>query len=111
MVKYIKTIINAETGNQSTIYISGPMTGLPELNCPAFHAAEKKLLALGYNVINPAKNKLPGNPSWSDFMDKSIYQVFKSDAVGCLPGWEKSKGARIEVEIAKQLGLAIIEPF
>jgi hypothetical protein len=37
------------------IYLSGPMTGLPDLNFPAFHAEAARLRALGYDVINPAE--------------------------------------------------------
>lgn len=35
------------------IYISGPMMGKPDLNRPAFAAAEKRLTAQGHFVINP----------------------------------------------------------
>ena len=35
------------------IYISGCMTGKPDHNRPAFDAAEKRLTAQGYFVINP----------------------------------------------------------
>ena len=37
------------------VYISGPMTGVPDLNRPAFDAAEKRLTAQGHFVINPAE--------------------------------------------------------
>ena len=35
------------------VYISGKMTGRPDLNRPAFDAAEKRLTAQGHFVINP----------------------------------------------------------
>lgn len=35
------------------VYISGPMTNIPDLNRPAFDAAEKRLTAQGHFVINP----------------------------------------------------------
>ena len=35
------------------VYCSGPMTGKPDLNRPAFDAAEKRLTAQGHFVINP----------------------------------------------------------
>lgn len=35
------------------IYLSGPMTGCPNLNRPAFDAAERRLTAQGHFVINP----------------------------------------------------------
>ena len=37
------------------VYISGKMTGCPDLNRPAFDAAEKRLTAQGHFVINPAE--------------------------------------------------------
>ncbi|MBT9158943.1 MAG: hypothetical protein DDT26_00192 [Dehalococcoidia bacterium] len=37
------------------IYISGPMTGLHDLNFPAFRDAAAKLRAIGYEVVNPAE--------------------------------------------------------
>jgi len=36
------------------IYLSGPMTGLPELNFPAFAAMTASLRAGGHTVTNPA---------------------------------------------------------
>ena len=35
------------------IYLSGPMTSMPDLNRTAFDAAEKRLTAQGHFVINP----------------------------------------------------------
>ena len=35
------------------VYISGKMTGCPDLNRPAFNAAEKRITAKGHFVINP----------------------------------------------------------
>jgi len=39
----------------TTIYIAGPMSGLPEFNYPAFFAAAEQLTAAGYDVLNPAR--------------------------------------------------------
>ncbi|MFA5027645.1 MAG: DUF4406 domain-containing protein, partial [Candidatus Methylomirabilota bacterium] len=35
------------------VYISGPMTGIPEYNRAAFLAAEARLRALGLEPVNP----------------------------------------------------------
>ena len=35
-----------------TIYICGPMTGIEDLNHPAFFKAEEHLKSKGYTVIN-----------------------------------------------------------
>ena len=42
------------------IYLSGAMTGCPDLNFPAFHAAAKALRERGLVVINPAEIKPEG---------------------------------------------------
>ena len=46
------------------IYLSGAMTGYPDLNFPAFHAAAKALRERGLVVVNPAEIKPEGEPSW-----------------------------------------------
>lgn len=89
------------------IYISGPMTGKPELNFPAFHAAAAKLRALGYEVINPAELDLLDKQklTWQEYMRRDIKVLVDCDAIALLPGWEKSKGARAEKYIADLLNL------
>ena len=39
-----------------TVYIAGPMTGIPEFNYPLFNATAKALRATGVEVRNPAEN-------------------------------------------------------
>ena len=41
------------------IYIAGPMSGLPDLNSPAFNAMAERLRAHGHHVENPAENPPP----------------------------------------------------
>ena len=88
-----------------TIYIAGPMTGLPDFNYPAFHAAEKQLQAAGFRTLNPARN--PEQSSWDDYMRVGLRQLMNADAVALLPGWERSPGANIEKQLAFDLGLGI----
>lgn len=86
-------------------YIAGPMTGLPDFNFPAFHEAAARLRARGDTVLNPAENPDPPCKSWVGYMRMAIAQLVQCDAVFLLPGWRDSRGARLEVEIARQLGL------
>jgi hypothetical protein len=90
------------------VYISGPMTGLPKYNYPAFHAAEKRLHTAGYDVINPARP--PAEPMWGwlDFMRRALVDLSEAEAIHLLPGWESSKGARLEAHVADQLDLPVI---
>jgi hypothetical protein len=87
------------------IYISGPMTGLPKLNYPAFFAAERKLKEAGYEVENPARNT--NQSSWEGYMRVAIKQLCDCDAVVVLPGWGHSKGACTEVKLASDLNMKI----
>lgn len=91
------------------VYIAGPMTGLPAFNFPAFHAAAAQLRAAGYEVENPAENPVPAcGGTWLGYMRMAIAQVATVDAVVLLPGWEGSKGARIERDLAIGLGLGVM---
>jgi len=89
------------------IYIAGPMTGLPEFNYPAFNAEAARIRALGYHVENPAENPDQENGAWEDYMKMALRQMLMCDTVAMLPGWGKSKGALIEYNLAKSLGLEI----
>jgi hypothetical protein len=88
------------------IYIAGPMTGLPELNFPAFHAAAADLRAQNYDVVNPAEI-CPDPAPWEECMKRDLVQMLTCDGAHFLPGWEKSRGATLEFVIASQLGFDI----
>ena len=89
-----------------SIYISGPITGLPEYNYPAFHAAAAELRAQGWPVVNPAENAPPcENPTWADWMHISLQQVRAASLLALLPGWHQSRGAQAEVSLANDLGI------
>jgi len=89
------------------IYISGPMTGLPNLNYPAFNAAADRLRGEGFEVENPAENPEPPCGSWVGYMRLAIVQIARCEGLLLLPGWQHSKGARLELYIAQQLGLQV----
>lgn len=90
------------------LYIAGPMTGLPELNFPAFHAEAARLRALGFDVENPAENVAPACGSWLGFMRLAIVQLARCDGVVMLPGWNASRGANVEHDLALGLGLDVV---
>ncbi len=41
------------------IYLSGPMSGYPSFNIPAFDDAARQLRANGYQVVSPAEQDSP----------------------------------------------------
>lgn len=92
------------------VYIAGHMSGLPELNYPAFHAAALTLRTGGLFVENPAEKEAPETaPTWADWMRLGLTQMLTCSHVLLLPGWQKSKGAIIEARTALDLGLIVID--
>lgn len=92
---------------KTMIYIAGPMTGLPGLNFPAFHAAAAKLRAEGFGVVNPAELNPDHTLPWGECMRIDIANLVRCDAIYLLPGWEASKGATLEHHIAARLDMRI----
>lgn len=90
------------------IYISGPMTGLPNLNTEAFNHAEEKLRRAGWSDIrNPARlavNEYENLPR-SLYLRSDLRQLLDCQAIFLLRGWQKSRGARLEVLIADEVGI------
>ena len=92
------------------IYIAGPMTGLPDLNFPAFNRAAAILRAAGYEAINPAEINPDPTAGWEACMRADIAELVKCDGVALLPGWERSRGASLEAHIAHSLGMRLVYP-
>ncbi|QQQ14370.1 DUF4406 domain-containing protein [Aeromonas media] len=90
------------------IFISGPMSGLPNFNRDAFNAEAHRLLGLGHVALNPAI--LPDGLEQHEYMAICIEMVKMADQLVMLPGWERSAGARAEHALAIKLGKAIILP-
>ena len=92
------------------IYIAGPMTNMPALNFPAFHAEAARLRALGYEVVNPAEVNADPTAGWHACMRADIAQLVTCDAVRLLEGWESSRGASLEAHIAHSLDMRLLYP-
>jgi hypothetical protein len=109
-----------ETFNKLTVYLAGPMTGIPQFNFPKFDRIAKELREAGFNVISPAEMDDPETRAWAmastdgaigsgsskgetwgDFLSRDVKIVAdKVEGVVCMDGWEKSRGARLEVFVA-----------
>ena len=98
-----------DADTEDAVYLSGPMTGLPDFNRPAFHAAAAALRAQGYVVINPAEVDLGLAATWVDYMRIHLAEIARRvTQVFVLPGWESSRGAQLEVHVARSLGLPVV---
>lgn len=112
-------IKNADSCLIGNVYISGPITGVENWQ-ENFNDAEKDLFELEgiFIVVNPVKLsqtvekqfvKLNKTPDYTDYMRKDIKELSSCNAICMLPGWKRSKGARLEYRIAKILNMRILE--
>jgi hypothetical protein len=92
------------------------MTGLPDLNFPAFHAAAALFRGMGVEVVNPAEiNPIPQEetayPTQKDFylacLRADIKALCDCTAIALLPDWGRSSGAHLELHVAHRLGLEV----
>lgn len=91
------------------IYVAGPMTGLPYLNHPQFHAAAAFLRARGWTVENPAESHAPVRDTWEGWMRLALAKMLLCDYLLLLPGWEESRGACLELEVAQALDMVVYQ--
>lgn len=89
------------------IYLAGPMTGIEGFNFPAFHERADALEARGYDVVNPADHG--DSESWGYYIRKDLALLLECDAVAVLPGWQGSKGASLEVHVARTLEMPVYD--
>lgn len=110
---------------QYAVYVAGPMTGIPQFNIPAFDAMSDSLRAAGFRVVSPVELdgleyrywamqspdgvSMEGNPfgwSWGHVLARDVELITDGDDAGpidgivVLPGWDKSRGARLETFVA-----------
>ncbi|HRR33984.1 MAG TPA: DUF4406 domain-containing protein [Kiritimatiellia bacterium] len=110
------------------VYLSGPITGMPDGNRVAFAEAEKIMMRVvdgvgsvltpfdvvmpqdaAGGVINPADAVVDvAEPTWADYMRECLCMLAKCDTIAMLDGWEKSRGARLELHVALKLGLRVV---
>lgn len=107
------------------VYISGPMTGYPQYNAPAFAEAADWATAQGWTAVNPHDVRpahdgpcpdgeriptLDGAEShpYGCFMRADLAAMLTCDTIVLLPGWEASPGANAELDVATICGLKVV---
>lgn len=92
------------------VYLSGPMTGRPDCNREAFKQGAAALKELFYEVVVPhdVTEGLPSDATWADYMREDIKAMMDCEAIVMLPEWETSKGARVELSLAFDLGMPVL---
>ena len=111
------TTIQYPAPTDRTYYLSGPISGDIEGNTRKFAQAVEALRERGFSIVSPVEvcNELTGvlNPEhhleWSWYMRRDIEALVRDEVEGIimLPGWEYSKGACLELQIARSLNYYI----
>ena len=86
------------------VYIAGPMSGIAELNRQAFERAANQLRALGHEPVIPG-DLHPSDTPYGDALRNAIRAMLDCDEYTLLEGWTNSRGARLEQEIARAVGM------
>lgn len=102
------------------IYIAGPMSGQAELNFPAFMEAEE-ILAAKYpdaKIFNPARIDLErwgdletvmANANYRNCLPTDLAWIIENAShIVLLPGWEYSRGVRVEKALADALDIPVL---
>jgi hypothetical protein len=95
------------------IYIAGPMTGIDNFNYPLFNSTARRLYQMGYTPLNPADSESENTThefqgqTWNWYLRRAIKKLADADALCLLPNWQNSKGATLEVHIAKTLEIPL----
>lgn len=90
-------------------YISGKISGMePEDYTAKFAKASRLAETMGYEPVNPVELQHEHDNSWQSFMRVDLKALLDCNHILMLPNWKDSKGATIEHDLAKSIGLNII---
>ena len=87
------------------IYISGKITGYEDVAKGQFASAAIMLEKDGHIAIDPFQNGLRTDDLWEKHLAVDLNLLMSCDLLVQLPGWEDSRGARLEYEFAKLRGI------
>lgn len=104
-----KAFQRGEVTGAGKVYISGAIAHY-DMNerKEAFSRAEGKLMAQGYDPVNPFRNGLPDEAHWRAHMRADIAQLLACDYIYMLKDWELSKGAKLELDVASSCGIKVL---
>lgn len=95
------------------VYVSGPMTGLPDLGFGALKAMTAALRAAGFEVVCPTETPKPvrrdgKEPLHSDWMRASLRRLMECDAIVMTGNWAASDGALDELAAARSVDMPVV---
>lgn len=93
-----------------TVYLSGPMTGLPDYNREAFNMRAEAFKQQDYTVRNPADISITHgtDKAYTFYLKRALRMMLEADVVYVFGDWHKSKGCWFELWVAETLGMTIV---
>ncbi len=118
--------------NGRRVFLSGPMTGLPDMNRPAFVVAHAKLVEMGaLEVFDPAMRYVDvTNKTREWYIRRCLHHITWGEKLQTtenvaptrnprdvpywhllvsLPGWKMSRGAQLERLVAEECGIECVD--
>ncbi|MDA6068663.1 DUF4406 domain-containing protein [Flavobacterium sp. AC] len=91
-----------------TIYIAGKVTGeLPEPTAEKFKNMQIELEEKGFDVVNPIEVVDNSNENWYTAIGICLDALESCDAIFMLPCYLDSKGSKIHLKKAKEMGIQV----
>ena len=99
------------------IFLSGPISGRGnEESADHFMNAMERLFVkageakITISIANPVIfcQEVPKDADWHTYMKACVKRLADSDGIALLQGWEKSKGAKLEVKLAQDLHIPVV---
>lgn len=93
------------------LYLSGPMSGLPNNNYDTFDKVAAEFRKERYRVCSPADTSRylgeHGKLTHPEYLRFDFERVLEADMVIALPRWENSLGALAEIHMAIRMGVPV----
>jgi Domain of unknown function (DUF4406) len=97
------------------VYLAGPVSlggqldwQAIERNTARFKHAAEWVRGQGHEPVDPTVHA--GDPSWTwrQWMQPALHALVDADGICLLPGWQQSRGAVVEFQLAYALGHTIL---
>src|SRR3990167_8533562 len=93
------------------IYLSGPYSGLTDVNIQAAREIAIELWEKVFTVFTPhlntARMEIDCKASYEQYIIGDLEILWGCDAVVMLPNWKESRGAKIEKGFAEHYGIKV----
>lgn len=90
------------------VYLSGPITNTKNYKGLFMFAEALVNFGEAEQIYNPAA-QIPASSSWEHAMAQCLSEITNYDTIVMLPGWNVSRGARLERDVALACGMRVLE--